>query len=260
MNLVEALGSNVQSSCGTMSWFVVSLMILGLWKYDRCLLDRLERYLWATSKSFGWSLFKLWAEYRDRNEMIKDGYHVDSVFLYEHHSATYSRKVDVLRIFRNAIVNETFTNKKSIPFSQFLELCSDPESNFQVNSELTYELEVNYTLDRKQFKIIYSTDDNNNVRFPVYSEKEIAKAGNNNSIISASIIRRESDQAGIEIDDELLKYAGPLGNFYGNTEFVVKRSWLGFSGIDENAKIKIMDMNGNELVIKDTDQYLELKD
>ncbi len=259
MNLVEALSNNIPPQ-SNMSWFVVSLMILGLWKYDRCLLDKLERYLWTSTKSFGWSLFKLWAEYRDRNEMIKDGYHVDSVFLYEHHSATYSRKVDVLRIFRTAIVNETFTTKKSILMSEFLELCSDPESNFQVNPQLTYELEVNYTFDRKQYKIVYSTDENDKIRFPVYTEKEIAKSGNNNSVISASIIRRDGDQAGIEIDDEFMKYAGPLGDFYGGTEFKVKRSWLGFSGIEENAKIKIMDMNGNEMVVKSADKYLELKD
>ncbi len=250
---------NITSNTGTMSWFVVSVIILGLWKYDRCLLDKLQRYLWSTTKSMGWSVFKVYAEYKDRNEMIKDGYHVDSVFLFEKQSPSFSRKLDVLRVFRSLIVDEAFSNKKSLSVKEFLELCSDPETNFQYNSGFEYELEVNYTFDRRQYKIVYDTDVNLDIRFPVYSESEIVKSGVDNSIISASIVRRESDPNGIDIGDVILKYAGPLGNFYDDSEYVVKRKWLTFSGIDNKSKIKIMDIDGNEYVFKEDEDYLTLK-
>lgn len=256
-NYFENITPCVQNT--EMSWFIISLLIVGLWKYDRCLLDKLQRYAFGTTKWLGWSLFRFYAHYKDKNEMIKDGYHVDSVFLFEHHSPTYSRKIDVLRVFRSEIVNETFTNKKSINMSKFLELCSDPASNFQYDVQYQYELEVNYTLDRRQYKIVYATDENENIRFPVYSESEIAKANVDNSIISASILRQDSDNQGIDIGDVILKYAGPMGNFYGDSEFVVKRSWLTFSGIDEKAMIKIMDIEGTEYVFKENDTYLVLK-
>lgn len=244
-----------------MSWFVVSLFIAGLWKYDRCLLDKFQRYVWGTTKWIGWSLFKSWVQYNDKNEMIKDGYHVDSVFLVEHHSPTYSRKLDVLRIFRSEIVNETITNKTSMDMSDFLNVCSDSGSNFQFHDKFQYDLEVNYTLDRRQYKIVYSTNENNKIRFPVYSESEIAQASVENSIISASIVRRDvpCENDGIDIGDVILKYAGPLGNFYDDSEYKVKRSWLAFSDIDEQAKIKIMDIEGSEYIFKEEDEYLTLK-
>lgn len=243
-----------------MSWFAVTVIILALWKYDRCLLDKLQRWMWTKAGSVGWALFKLWAQRKHRNEMIKDGYHVDSVFLFEHHSQTYSRKLDVLRIFRSEIVKETFTNKKHIAIEDFLDLCSDPETNFQYNPELPYELEVNYTLDRKQYKIVYSTECNRNIRFPIYSESEIEKSSSETSIISASIVRQDSDLDGIDVGDVILKYAGPLGNFYDDTEFVVKKSWLQFSGIDAESKINIMDIEGDSYLFDNNCEYLTLKE
>jgi hypothetical protein len=241
-----------------MSWFAVTCIIVALWKYDRCLLDKLQRWMWSKTSSISWSLFKLWAQYKNKNEMIKDGYHVDSVFLYEHHSPTFARKLDVLRIFRSEIVKETFTNKKHIDIEEFLSLCSDPETNFQYDSKLSYDLEVNYTLDRKQYKIVYSTDCNRNIRFPIYSESEVDNLDSDNSIISASIVRHSGDLNGIEIDDVILKYAGPLGDFYDGTEFVVKKSWLQFSGIENNSKISIMDIGGDSYIFDDDDEYLTL--
>lgn len=246
----------VPSSC--MSWYLVSAILVVLWKYDKCLLDKLQLWMWNSTKSSMWYILKLYSEYKDRNEMIKDGYHVDSVYLYEHHSSTYSRKLDVLRIFREQIVNETFTNKKSIDFDRFLALCSDPDSNFQVNKDLKYDLEVNYTLDRRQYKIVYSNDENSRIRFPVYSEKEVMD-GVQNSIISAMIVRNANDVDGIDIGDVLLKYAGPLGNFYNGTDFCVKKSWLSFAGIEDNVIIKMMDINGDEYIFRENDKYLSLK-
>ena len=243
-----------------MSWFLISLFVLGLWKYDRCLLDKFQKWLWVTMKSSAFQIFKLYSDYKDRNEMIKDGYHVDSVFLFEHHSPTYSKKIDVLRIFRDEIVKETFSHKRSLEFTQFLDLCSDPESNFQVNKSLHYELEVNYTLDRKQYKIVYSDEVNSSIRFPIYSESEIAKnTETTNCVISAYLVRESSQTSGIDVSDVILKFAGPLGNFYANTGFVVKRSWLALSGIEETAIIKLMDLDGSEYCIMDSDEFIALK-
>ena len=243
-----------------MSWFVVSCMILGLWKYDRFLLDKIQRYIFSTTKTVGWTLFKAWVEYKDKNEMIKDGYHVDSVYLIEHNSSTYARKLDVLRVFRCGIVDETFTNKKSIDIADFINLCSDPKSNFQYDSDLDYELEVNYTFDRRKYKIIYSTKDNSKIRFPVYSESEISQSNSGNSVISASIVRDDQDQEGIDISDMVLMYAGPLGNFYDDSEFIVKRDWLAFEGIDDQAKIKMMDLEFNEYLFTKESKYISLEE
>lgn len=259
MNCLEDIAT---SSCGDgMSWFVVASLIIGLWKYDKFLLDKLQNYALSTTKSVGWNLFKTWAEYKDRNEMIKDGYHVDSVYLYEHNSPTYARKLDVLRVFRCAIVDEIFTHKKDISIGEFLELCSDPESNFQYDLKLDYDLQVNYTFDRRQYKLIFSTSENSKIRFPVYTESEIvgASAANGNSVISGSIVRHESDQEGIDISDIMLEYAGPLGNFYDDSDIVVKRDWLSFEGIDQKAKIKLMDIEFNEYVFGEKDKYISLK-
>lgn len=251
---------DITNISSTMSWFVVSCIILGLWKYDRCLLDKLERWAWKKSKSIAWSMFEVYSRYKDSNEMIKDGYHVDTVYLFEHRSPTDSRKFDVLSIFRAEIVKGTFTHKKSIDFVDFLELCAQSGSNFQYDPALEYELEVNYTFDRKQYKIFYSNDENSKIKFPVYSESEMANADDENSIISAQIIRENTDQGGIDIDDLILKFAGPKGNFYADTEFVVKKSWLNFSGIDGHSRILIMDLSGENYIFEQSDKYLKLSD
>ena len=137
--------------------------------------------------------------------------------------------------------------------------CSDSGSNFKYNSELEYELEVNYTFDRKQYKIFYSNAENNKIKFPVYSESEMTSADTDNSIISAQIVRENTDQGGIDIDELILKYAGPKGNFYDDTKYVVKKNWLNFSGIDDRSIIKIMDIEGTNYIFKEDDTYLTLK-
>ena len=243
-----------------MSWFAVTCIVLTLWKYDRFLLDKLQRWMWTKAHNAGWALLKTYAYYKDKNEMIKDGYHVDSVFLYEHQSSTYYRKIDVLRIFRRAIVEEKFTYKKDIDIKTFLELCSDPESNFQYNPEYTYQLEVDYTFDKQQYKIIYSTDENNRIRFPIYSETCISKANTSNSIISANLMKDDSEIDGEDISDIISKYAGPLANLYADTDYVVKRDWVNlFSNIDPNCNIVIMDLYGNDFVFNHTDTYLSIE-
>jgi hypothetical protein len=137
-------------------------------------------------------------------------------------------------------------------------LCSQSGSNFEYNSDFEYELEVNYTFDRKQYKIFYSSDENKQIKFPVYSESEMSKADIDNSIISAQIVREDTDQGGIDIDDVILKFAGPKGNFYDDSDFVVKKSWLKFSGIDDHSRIMIMNIEGDNFVFEEDDKYLSM--
>lgn len=252
--------NNEVCDLNTMSWFVVSAIILGLWKYDRFLLDKFERWGWKKLTSVGWFALQIYSRYKDQNEMIKDGYHVDTVYLYEHRSPTDCVRFDVLSVFRKEINKGTFTHKKSIDTVEFIKICSDSAGNFKFNKDLDYELEVNYTFDRKQYKIIYATDKNNHIKFPVYSESEMAKADIDNGIISAQIIRDDPDKGGLDVDDVLLKFAGPKGNFYSDTDFVVKKSWLKFADVDEQSKIQIMDLEGNEYVFEGDDEYLSLKE
>lgn len=203
----------------------------------------------------------MYTEMKNKNDMIKDGYHVDSVFIHEYQSSSYVRKLDVLRRFREEIVNETFSNKKSISVWDFLESCTEEGSNFSsINRNVYHEIEVNYTMDKKKYTIIYSTKENDFIKFPVYSEEEIRNKDISNGIISATRVFKEEDEEGLDITEDINRFAGPLENFYKGTGYVVKRKWLSYMNIEPNAIIKIMDMNANTYIFSQSNDTLDLED
>ena len=56
----------------------------------------------------------------------------------------------------------------------------------------------------------------------------------------------------------ILKYAGPLGDFYAGTEYVVKKCWLQFAGFESTSKINIMDIEGRCYLFDEKDEYLSM--
>lgn len=240
----------------------LSLCILLLWKADKYLLDRIQLYLWNTSKWLLWLIFYKWIQIKGRNEMIKNGYHVDSVFLIERHE-TYSRKIDVLRVFRSEIIKETFTNEKSIEVSEFIALCSDPSSNFQYDAQYEYDIEVNYTYDQREYKIIYSTYENKHIRFPIYTESAIINTSATTGGLCSAYFTREKNQVlgerNIDISDEMMKYAGPIGNFYVDTEYLIRREWLVSSElIDEDSTVVLLDDWCVSHTLDKTEKYVKI--
>jgi len=235
-------------------------VVLFLWIYDRNLLVRLQRRIYREFKAMIWTILKMYTEMKNKNDQIKDGYHVDSVFLHEFQSSSFVRKLDVLRRFREEIVNETFTQSKSVNIWDFIEMCTEEGSNFgKVDRNLYHELEVNYTMDRKQYKIIFSTQNNSNVRFPIYTEKEVRQRKEAQGIISAIVVQNEEDDEGIDVTDSLLKFAGPMENFYSDTEYIVKRCWLSQVNIDTNAIIKVLDMDAEEHIFSPLKEIITFK-
>lgn len=240
--------------------YVALGVTLFLWIYDRNLLVRLQRRIYREFKALIWTTLKMYTEIKNKNEMIKDGYHVDSVFLHEYQSSSFVRKLDVLRRFREEIVKETFTQSKPINIWEFIEMCTEEGSNFgKVDRNLYHELEVNYTMDRKQYKIIFTTHQNSNIRFPIYTENEVRQRKEAQGIISATVVQSEDDEEGMDVTQELLKFAGPMENFYSDTEYIVKRYWLSQVNIDSNAIIKVLDMDAEEHVFTPSKEILSFK-
>lgn len=227
--------------------YVLLCVTFFLWIYDRNLLVRLQKRLYSECRSWIWTCMKMYTQLKhNKNDMIKDGYHVDSVFLHEYKTSSFVRKLDVLRRFREEIVNEKITNTQPIDIWEFIESCTEEGSNFgTVNRNLYHELEVNYTMDRKQYKIMFTTSANSKIRFPVYREDEIRKRKEVQGILSVLIVNNEEDDEGIDVTDDILKFAGPMENFYQDSEYVVKRQWLSYVNISPDAIIKVLDMDAD---------------
>lgn len=227
-------------------------VILLLWAADKHLLSK----VWALMNSVGWSAITVYSKWRhrDRQDMVKEGYHVDFVYLYEpvDENATQFNEIDLLGPFRQHIQETTFTNSKSIPLSQFIHSCLKPNSNFNsFNPEHKYELVVHYTFDYKKYVVVYT----DKIRFPLYTESEIRKRSlKKGGVLTAGLLTaEEEDDDGIDIYDHLKKLAGPMENFYIDTEFDVKRHYLNYAGLrmnTSNSYIKMLDFWGNSSVIK----------
>jgi len=168
-----------------------------------------------------------------------------------------------LRIFRDCIREEKLALNKSMHIYDFIELCCDPDSNFTaVDRNKNYELEVNYTFDYNQYKIVFDTRENTTVRFPVYSEKAI----HNRDIMSggityAFIAKNRDDDEGIDITDQVKKISGPMENFYDDKEYIVEKEWLfRHSTIPETGYVKVVNFKGDEHVFSPEENILTFKE
>lgn len=242
--------------------YALTGFVVGLWWYDNLLLLKIQRMLARRGKEMGWQAMKMYTLLVQKNEMKKDGYHVDSVYVYTHDNPEETKQYDMLRIFRDCIREEKLSLNKSMHIYDFIEMCCDPNSNFTgVDRNKNYELEVNYTFDYSQYKIVFDTRKNTTVRFPVYSEKDI----HNRDIMSggityAFIAKNQDDEDGIEITDQIKKLSGPMENFYDDKEYVVEKQWLfRHSTIPETGFIKVVDFKGEEHTFKPEDEFFTFK-
>jgi hypothetical protein len=161
----------------------------------------------------------------------------------------------MLRVFREKVIQPEqqplIRNDSELNIFDFIKLCCDPDTNFNhVDESLYYLLEVNYTFDHKKYRVYYDSKDNTNIRFPVYTDiairdRDIFVGGVN----SAQISEIEDDENGTDITKELQKLAGPLQNFYDDTEYVVKKEWFMGERFPKNSYIQLIDFKGDLHVI-----------
>lgn len=247
---------------------LTNAFILLLWAADKHLLSKIWNMMWTAGKRAAWSGLTLYSNWRYSytNEMSKDGYHVDFVYLYDpiDEQNNRSNEIDLLAHFRYHINQKTFTNNKPINLGQFIELCLSPDSNFnEYEASKKYELVVRYTFDHKQYIIVFDTT--TDMRFPVYTETEIRERSmkNSDSIGSGYLTASEEDEDGINIYEHLKRLAGPMENFYAGTEYKVLRHHLNYAGlkmdVDNGGYIKMTDFWGSEFCVKPDQSVIKLE-
>lgn len=244
-------------------WEYVTIfgLIFMTW-YDNLWMMKFEKSLTKNAKWLVWELMKLHTKIKsDPTTMIKDGYHIDAVYLYVHEKE-FIKQYDMLRVFREKVVQPAekpmIRINGDLDMFEFVKLCRDPETNFnKVDESLYYLLEVNYTFDHKKYRAYYDSKTNRKIRFPIYSEKAIRDrdifCGGVNS---AQIAESEDDEDGINVTKELKRLAGPMQNFYDDTEYVVKKDWFMGDRYKKTDYIQIIDFKGDFHVIKPDDKYL----
>ena len=252
-------------------WEYVSIigLVFITW-YDNLWLLKLEQYAKRKGASLFWILMK-WYSKKDKNEMIKDGYHVDSVYLYVH-EPEFIKQYDMLRVFRDLIRDEIIKQNKELDIFDFITHCCDPDTNFdKVNKEYYHILEINYTFDLKKYKMIFDTKNNTNIRVPIYTEalireRDVSKAGINSAFLSHYEKPETDDPNCKEVTNDLKKMAGPMQNFYVDTPYIMKKEWFldaylglgkAFDSI-ENCFVHIIDFKGNMHVIRPDQKTLTI--
>jgi len=232
----------------------LSAIILLLWTADKHLLSKIWALIASTGRKSAWYALGVYSNWN--NEMIRDGCHVDEVFLVESENDKEFRELDVLRFFRQQIVKQTITGKKTMALNDFITVCCDPNSNFtKLDPNSKYELVVKYTFDHRQYIIVYDSCDTSSIRFPVYSEREIRERDiKQTGVLSAAQLSASKDaDDGIDIYSELKMLAGPLENFYADTEFEIKRHHLNYAGLRfpvDGMYIQMLDGWANSYVIE----------
>jgi len=251
-----------------------TVVVLVLWAVDKHLLSKVWTLTTRVAKNVAWSALSLYTAYKSTNELIKDGLHIDEAFLYEYHDDSdtkNSREIDVLRIFRKQVHQlQSITQSKCLPLTTFIELCCDPDSNFSsINPTAHYDLVVSYTFDFKKYKIIYGTDNHRKagptmIRFPLYTDSAIRKKemSDTNILTAAMLTANYDDEDGIDIYPQLKQLAGPLENFYTDTDFKLLKNHLHYTGLRvtvENMYIKILDAWGTEFTVPPEHQEIRLE-
>lgn len=244
-------------------------VILLLWAADKHLLSKVGSLVSRAGTKALWHGVALYANWNTKpNEMIKDGYHVDEVFLMESTGDNPEfREIDVLRIFRQQIVKEAITHRKTMSIHDFIALCCDPHSNFnEMNPNARYELVVKYTFDHKQYIIVYDSSDSatSSIRFPIYTEREIRSRDIKQTgvLTAAQLAVSEDADDGIDVYQHLKMLAGPMENFYADTEYEVKRHHLNHAGLRipvDKLFIQMLDFWGSPYVLGPDQKVIRLE-
>lgn len=235
--------------------------------YDNLWLKKFEKFVLKNGFWVYWQMARLQTKwhYADiRAEMIKDGYHIDAVYLYVH-GTDFIKQYDMLRVFREKVVQPEekplIRIDSAVDVMDFVKSCCDPDTNFNcVDPTLTHVLEVNYTFDHKKYRVYYDNRHNTKIRFPIYSDqairdRDILAGGVNAGLISES--ENESDaENGIDVTKELKRLAGPMQNFYDDTEYIVKKDLFMGERYPKNSFIHLIDGKGDSYVIRPEESLL----
>lgn len=136
---------------------------------------------------------------------------------------------------------------------------------------MRYELVVSYTFDHKHYKIVYGNSEEEIgtgattfIRFPIYTEQTIRNKDmkKNGAITAGMITANEDADDGIDIYPQLRILAGPMENFYADTEFSIKRNHLYYTGLrvaTTSMYIKMIDVWGTEFSVRPEQQTIKLE-
>lgn len=241
--------------------YVAPFVILALWWYDPTLLLKIQRYAKRTAVNVALSAVDLYTDVKSHkllqnNEMVKDGYHVNFVFL-DFIEEMKIRRIDVTSIFRAEILKGTFQNE-GLMLKDFIQFCRKPNNNVYTSSDNCH-LEIDYTFDFKRYRIWFDTDVNDRVVFPLYKESELRKRIFLPSILSAILTNDPESENGIDVTREINEAAGPLGNFYDDKGHKVKKqNALPDRGND--LYLCMIAPNGQSYTYGKDDIYLTFKD
>lgn len=240
-----------------MSDYYLTLGILGAWIYDHLLLIKIKNYLKRKGSDIFWYGIELYHNYKNQltDEMTKDGYHVDAVFLQEKNKGKgLDHMFDFLRVFRDLIREKKL--QEGMTIQEFMKRCCDPRSNFkEFDPNNEYRLYVNYTFDYKSYTVIF----NQKVQFPIYSEKEIRDQLLDSGISMAEIVRNPHDTSGIDITHTVKQRAGPLGNFYSDVDYITVKFEDIDSRMPEDDYLRIVDVHGNVWIFDKNSPAIEFK-
>lgn len=251
----------------------IAALILSAWAYDRNMLIKLYAGCWSKINKAAWFSLKAYSSWKHSNEMIKDGYHVMKVFLWKHSSTEggpgteRSSGIDVLRFFREEIANENITHIKGVDIHKFIERCFNQcvEEGIafpKADPTAQYELQVNYVFDRQDYMIVYDSEDNVDVRFPVYTESTVhARDVSKDGLLSAMVTATADSDDGMDVYKEMMLLAGPMRNFYADSEFNVKKRHLHYTGFRvplDDAFVKMLDFEARQHIVAPDQDIIEL--
>lgn len=234
--------------------YIPTLVTLGLWYFYPTLLMKTERIIRRTISNAAFTAIEYYSY--NKNEMIKDGYHVNYVYLEIDDASGRLRKIDVTSMFRNEILKGTF-NKKGCTLLSFVRKCCKPNSNIQTTDDITahYRLQVDYTFDYKSYIVTFDQREHNIV-FPIYLESKLREYFMIPSIMSAVITKEPNDpDNGIDVTHEINKYAGPLANFYDDQDTI---NVLKKDVISNDFYLFIIDHCGRQYTIDKDAKYITL--
>lgn len=238
--------------------YLLWVCTVAMWWYDPTFLIKFKNFSKRQLTNMAMNAIEIYSDMthkRKSREMIKDGYHVDFVFLIVD-LENKIRRIDITSIFRREVLKGTFD--EGCPIYKFVNLCCTPNSNLKsLDLASDYRLELNYTYDHKHYTIWFEKSFNNVISFPIYEETKL------NSIISlprilSAVLQKTQGESGIDITKEINEVAGPMGNFYDDIEEIsVLKKWV-FPN-DTNFVLTVIDNNANIHTFDKTHKFLTFK-
>ncbi len=101
------------------------------------------------------------------------------------------------------------------------------------------------------------------IRFPIYTEQIIRnKDVKSNSALTAGMLTLTADaDDGMDIYESLRLLSGPMGNFYADTEYSIKKQYLHYTGLRvpvDDMFIKMLDLWGTDFIVRPDQPIIKL--